>query len=352
MESKDDCRTNNWDDCFDIVKSKKTFTVPCTRNVCESYTVNVPKTKAVNVTKQVPYMDYEQRIKQVPYQYFERQSVTRNVPTCRAIPRIQSVCTTVPVKRRSLTGIFNGNQSCIMKKCPRIVYVTKMCCEPRQFCQSIPRTGWKTVQEHVPVQKFRTETEVKYKTEHVPEVRYRTRPVTRIVKKTLPVYNIVPKPTPAPEEERVLRTILAPEEKSIVEATTVAQGNAIQTRAIPFSATENDQVTRISKNGNHMTGQESAYLTREQGARIGSGFPTQYGYRYNDYCQQMPMPAPMRGDVIPKNEDWKKRGIQFNDTDYQGKPKVVTSHRTRGSHGVISDYTGTRRGVNLGQRRL
>jgi len=205
MSNQDDyiigeCQNN---ECFDIIKSKKTVTVPCTRNISESYTVKVPKTKAVTVNKEVPYIGYEPRTKQVPYQYFERQSVVRKVPMCRTIPITKNVCTTV---RRKPFAPFLGGRSCETKKCPRTVYVTQRSCVPRQFCKTVPKTGWKTVQENVPVQKTKNVPEVQYKTEYVPEVRRRTRQVTKMVTKTVPVYNIVPKPPPSPKKEAVIQT--------------------------------------------------------------------------------------------------------------------------------------------------
>lgn len=219
-------------ECFDIVKSSQTYTVPCTRSVCEAYTVKIPKTKAITVNKQVPYIDYETQTEQVPYQYVQRQTVTRNVPTCRTVPMVKSVCTSVPTKRR---GIGFGRRCYVKKKCPRTVYVSQKCCEQRQFCQSIPRTGWKTVQKSVPVQKFRNETEVKYKTEMVPEVRYRTRTSTKMVNKTVPVFNVVTKPQNIAQPRDILvQTIPARVESTalqplnIVSNNTIAQSSAVK----------------------------------------------------------------------------------------------------------------------------
>jgi len=208
-------------ECFNIVRSNRTFTVPCTRNVREAYTVQVPKTKAITVNKQVPYIEYEPKIKQVPYQYVDRQTVTKNVPTCRICPVTRNVCTNVPVRRR-MPGLLMG-KNYVRKKCPRTVYVRKKCCEPRQFCWSVQKTGWKTVKENVPVQKFRNQTETRYKTENIPERRYRIRKVTKLVNKTVPVYNLVPKPPPPPpvQEDRIVRTVPAPEQKIILPPVTV-----------------------------------------------------------------------------------------------------------------------------------
>jgi len=208
-------------ECFNIVRSNRTFTVPCTRNVREAYTVQVPKTKAITVNQQVPYIDYEPKIKQVPYQYVDRQTVTKNVPTCRICPVTRNVCTNVPVRRRML-GLRMGNNY-VRKKCPRTVYVRKKCCQPRQFCHSVQKTGWKTVKENVPVQKFRNQSETRYKTETIPERRYRTRQVTKLVNKTVPVYNLVPKPPPSPpvQEDRIVRTVPAPDDKITLPPLTV-----------------------------------------------------------------------------------------------------------------------------------
>jgi len=292
MTSKDYCSTGTCpnNECFDIVKSRKTVTVPCTRNICESYTVKVPKTKEVTVTKQVPYVDYEVRTKQVPYQYMERRTVVRKVPTCRTIPTIRNVCTTIPVKRRSLGRRFFGGRSCVTKKCPRTCYVTKRCCEPRQFCLSVPRTGWKTVQENVPVQKVKNVPEVQYKTEEVPEVRYRTRQVTKMVKRTVPVYNIVPKPPASPGKERVIQTIRATEEKTVIPMPTVVQSEVVQTSAIPINNTGAVEAVSMYNPGYDVPRQEVAYMPRQQVAYVprqevvyvNSGAPALYGYDYID----------------------------------------------------------------------
>jgi len=227
-------------ECFDIVKSSQTYTVPCTKQVREIYTVQVPKTKAVTVNKQVPYIDYETKTKRVPYRYVDRQTVTRNVPTCRTIPMIKNVCTSVPSRRR---GFGFGRQCYVKKKCPRTVYVRQRCCQQRSFCQSIPRIGWKSVEENVPVQKFRNETEVKYKTEKVPERRVRTRTVTKMVNKTVPVYNVVKKPDPVvPQQDTLVETIPAVDEPTVLPPLTLntappivyqsaLSGNAVATEA-------------------------------------------------------------------------------------------------------------------------
>jgi len=206
-------------ECFDIVKSSQTYTVPCTRSVREAYTINVAKQKAITVNKQVPYIDYETRSEQVPYQYVDRQTVTRNVPTCRTVPMIKNVCTSVRSRRR---GLGFGRRCYVKKMCPKTVYVNQKSCQQRRFCQSIPRTGWRTVKKSVPVKKFRNETDVQYKTERVPEVRYRTRTVTKMVNKTVPVYNVVTKPqTGAQQQDILVRTIPAPDEQMVLPPVTI-----------------------------------------------------------------------------------------------------------------------------------
>jgi len=201
-------------ECFDIVKSSQTYTVPCTRHVREAYTVQVPKTKVFTINKQVPYIDYETKTKQVPYHYVDRQTVTRSVPTCRTVPMVKNVCTSVRSRRR---GLGFGRQCYVKKKCPRTVMVTQRGCQQRRFCQSIPKIGWKSVQESVPVQRVRNKTELQYKTENVPERRYRTRTVTTMVNKTVPVYNVVKKPEPVtPQQDELVRTIPAPDEPTIL----------------------------------------------------------------------------------------------------------------------------------------
>jgi len=225
-------------ECFDIVKSSQTYTLPCTRQVNEVYTVKVPKTKAVTVNKQIPYIDYETKTKQVPYQYVDRQTVTRNVPTCRTVPMIKNVCTSVPAKRR---GFGFGRQCYVKKKCPRTVYVRQRCCEQRKFCQSIPRLGWKSVQENVPVQKFRNETEVKYKTEEVPERRVRTRTITKMINKTVPVYNVIRKPQPpANQQDTLVQTIPAVDQPPVLPPLTL---NTAPPIVYQSAVTDNTAVT-------------------------------------------------------------------------------------------------------------
>jgi len=201
-------------ECFDIVKSSQTYTVPCTRQIREAYTVQVPKTKVFTINKQVPYIDYETKTKQVPYRYVDRQTVTRNVPTCRTVPMVKSVCTSVRSRRR---GLGFGRQCYVKKRCPRTVFVTQRGCQQRRFCQSTPKIGWKSVQESVPVQRVKNKTELQYKTENVPERRYRTRTVTTMVNKTVPVYNVVKKPDPVtPLQDQLVRTIPAPDEPTVL----------------------------------------------------------------------------------------------------------------------------------------
>jgi len=212
-------------ECFDIVKSSQTYTVPCVRSVREPYTVQVPKRRAITVNKQVPYIDYETQTEQVPYQYVDRQTMTRNVPTCRTVPMIKNVCTSVPTRRR---GLGFGRQCYVKKKCPRTVFVNQKSCVQRRFCQSIPRTGWRTVKKSVPVSKLRNETEVKYMMERVPEVRYRTRTVTKMVNKTVPVYNVVKKPQTAfQQQDMLVQTIPAPNQPTVLPPLTIQNRPAI-----------------------------------------------------------------------------------------------------------------------------
>jgi len=228
-------------DCFDIVKSSQTYTVPCTRQVREAYTVQVPKTKVFTINKQVPFIDYETKMKQVPYQYVDRQTVTRNVPTCRTIPMVRNVCTSVRSRRR---GLGFGRQ-CVKKRCPRTVYVTQRGCQQRRFCQSIPKIGYKTVQETVPVQKVKNKTELQYKTENVPERRFRTRTVTTMVNKTVPVYNVVKKPEPVTQQQDALvRTIPAPDGPTVLPplvvqtAPPIVNSSAVASNAVAFEGSE------------------------------------------------------------------------------------------------------------------
>jgi len=264
-------------ECFDIVKSSQTYTLPCTRQVREVYTVQVPKTKAITVNKQVPYIDYETKTKQVPYRYVDRQTVTRNVPTCRTVPMIKNVCTSVPSRRR---GFGFGRQCYVKKKCPRTVYVRQRCCEQRQYCQSVPRIGWKSVEESVPVQKFRNETEVKYKTEKVPERRVRTRTVTKMVNKTVPVYNVVKKPDPVPQQDTLVQTIPAVDEPTVLPPLTLTtappivyqsalSGNAVATEA-SGGITETSAVGVTSYDG--YTATQQGYAVHNETAAIAADF--------------------------------------------------------------------------------
>jgi len=286
--------TNN--ECFDIVKSQKTYTVPCTKNVREAYTVKVPKIKAVTVNKQVPYMEYEPRIKHVPYQYLDYRPVVQNVPTCRSFPArntcgrpVRSACRSV-ARRPRIARAFN-----VRRKCPRTAYIKKSCYQPRQFCQSIPRTGWRTVQENVPVQKFRTQTELQYRTEEVPEVRYRTRPVTKMVKKTIPVYNIVPKPPATPGKERILQTMRAPEEKPVLPAATTYRG-AVHTPFVPAYVADVNSDSRIYR-AEYPVSRETGDLNYSRYA--GSGVPGNDGRLHTGYGTYTRNPA---FDFVPVNE--------------------------------------------------
>jgi len=93
------------------------------------------------------------------------------------------------------------------------------------------------------VQKFRNETEVKYKTEKVPERRVRTRTVTKMVNKTVPVYNVVKKPDPVvPQQDTLVQTIPAVDEPTVLPPLTLntappivyqsaLSGNAVATEA-------------------------------------------------------------------------------------------------------------------------
>lgn len=268
-----------FNECFDIVKSTKTVAIPCSTNIREAYTVKVPKTKTVKVNKQVPYIDYETRIKQVPVQYFERQTVVRNVPTYQTVPTVKKVCTTIPVKRGLLGGLFARRPSYVNKKCPRTVYITKMCCQPRQFCQSIPVTGLRRVQENVPVQKFKTQTELKHMTEYVPEVRYRSRKVNKVVKKTVPVYSLVPKTPAPPGKERMLQTIPVPEVKTAIPTIIRARTEPIRGSTIPYNVVHTSQDARMYNTGYN--------IPRKAYANIGYEIPAQFGKRYNVYGPSM-----------------------------------------------------------------
>jgi len=257
----DDVCDNN--DCFDIVKTSKTVTVPCHRNVREAYTVEVPRRKAITVNKQVPYTDYESREKKVPYEYVDRQTVVKNVPVCRVFPIVKNVCTNVPTKR-GLLGGYRSN-GCVRKKCPRTVYVKKKCCQPRQFCQSVRKTGWRTEKKTVPVTKVRNVTEIQYKTEKVPVVRYRNRPVTKMVTKTVPVFNVVKKQQAANNaltvnsalamsnmaansalatNDTLVTTIKAPEERTVLPPITILPAAP---PAVTFDLADSNRDGRISR---------------------------------------------------------------------------------------------------------
>jgi len=295
MASNNDYSANKkiFNECFDIVKSSKTVTVPCCRTIREPYTVKVPKTKTVKVNKQVPYIDYEPRIKQVPYQYFDKQTLTVNVPTCRTIPTIRNVCTTIPVKRGPLARLFSTGPSCVQKKCPRTVYVMKTCCEPRQFCHSIPRTGVRRVQENVPVQKFRMQTELKQMTEDVDEVRYRSRQVNKMVTKTVPVYKLVPKTPAPPVEERVIRRR--------------AFSEPVRGSAIPINTVDARQDA-----GMYNT---EWYVPRATEANIGYKIPVQYGNQYNTYGPPMVLATDTKSNYMNWDGTLGYQEVKFDATN-------------------------------------
>jgi len=204
-------------DCFQVVRTNKTVTVPCTTNVREKYIVNVPKKKAYTVNKQVPYTDYEDRVKPVPYQYVDHQTVMRSVPVCRVVPQTRRVCTKVPVKNR--LPFFPDSRRTVTKKCPRTTYVRRQFCEPRPYFQAVQKTGWKNGTEKTPVQKIRNQQITEYMTTVEPEERYRWKQQTQYVKKTLPVFNVLPK-TPKPcGSEGVVRqdASFVPQRQNFVE---------------------------------------------------------------------------------------------------------------------------------------
>merc|ERR1719397_462260 len=373
MSSQDDCSTGNCpnNECFDIVKSKKTVTVPCTRNICESYTVKVPKMKSVTVNKQVPYTDYETRTKQVPYQYLERQTVVKRVPTCRTIPVTKNVCTTI--RRKPLAALLAGGRSTYKKNCPRTVYVKKTCCVPRQFCQSVPKTGWKTIQEKVPVQKMKNMQEVQYKTEYVPEVRRRTRQVTKMVTKTVPVYNLVPKPPAPPGEDRVIKTVCAPEPNLILPAQTAVQtvptvqSNAVQTSAVPINAG-----VAAYNPGYYVPVQKDAYVPRPEVAYTNPGPPAQYGVQPNGMCTDVPSrngnleqslgfqevkldPAMIKNmEAINANYE-SGYGVQETgkcDSGYEVQPSLAYKTAVRNTEEAVTYSNGAGVGTEFSQRRL
>jgi len=369
MASNKDSSTEQsmFNECFDIVKSSKTVTVPCCKNIQEAYTVKVPKTKTFKVDKQVPYIDYERRTQQVPYQYFEKRTVIMNVPTCRTIPTIKNVCTIIPVKRGKLAGLFSRGPSCVQKKCPRTVYVTKTCCEPRQFCQSIPRTGLTNVQRNVPVQKFRMQTELKHTTEHVPEVRYRSRKVSKLVSKTVPVYKLVPKTPAQPVKESLLHTVPEVEKKAAKPTFTRARSEPIHSTVIPFHSVDAKQYAMYN------TGY---YVPRTADANIGYKIPAQYGNRYNVYGPSKALatdtkarytswdgtwgyqeetfdPTNTNGglvsNIVEHGRDYSKNNERYN-KGYQAQSRV--HYQPIGVRGVPANFDGVGAEVDLGRQRF
>jgi len=400
MSSQDNCSTGKCPNnaCFDIVKSKKTVTVPCTRNICESYTVKVPKLKAVTVNKQVPYIDYEPRTKQVPYQYFDRQTVVRKVPTCRTIPVTKNVCTTVRRKRwNPLAILLSGSTCTVKKKCPRTVYVTKRSCEPRQFCKSVPKTGWKTIQENVPVQKMKNMPEVQYKTEYVPEVRRRTRQVTKMVTKTVPVYNIVPKPPASPGKDRVIETIRAPEAKLVLPAQTVqtvprVETNA-QTSAVPINTgvaaynpryyvpvqevsyapkakvayAASPQVAYApSPQVAYAPTPQVAYAPSPQVAYINPGLPSPYGVQprgmstdnlerslgFQEVKLDSAMASEMAAINLNKESGYGVQETERYDSGYQGQPSFAFETPVRNTEETVTYANGADAGTEFVQKKL
>jgi len=381
MSSQDDCATGKCpnNECFDIVKSKKTVTVPCTRNICESYTVKVPKMKPVTVNKQVPYTDYETRTKQVPYQYLERQTVVRKVPTCRTVPVTKNVCTTV--RRTPLGILLSGGRTTYKKKCPRTVYVKKRCCEPRQFCKTVPKTGWKTIEEKVPVQKMKNVPEVKYETEYVPEVRRRTRQVTKMVTKTVPVYSIVPKAPPSPGQDRVIETVRAPETNVVlpprteVQPVPTVQSNLVQTSAVPMNAgvaAYNPGYYVPVQKVTYVPRQEVAYIPSPQVAYINPGPPAQYGAQPRGMStdvvsgngnleqslgfQEVKLNPAMTNDIGAINANYESGyGVQETgggDAGYEVQPSVAFETPVRNTEEAVTYSSGAGAGTEICQRRL
>jgi len=184
------CESN---DCYDIVRSTKTVTLPCTRNVVEQVTVNVPQQKEYTVNRNVPYTDYEERVRKVPYSYTENETVTRNVPVCQKVPIKKTFNYNERVVVKVPKVVWVNTVKCIPKKTVRTCYVNKRSYVPKQVTQPVTKTGWKDVKERVPVTRYRTVTEKKSKTELVPEKRYRCKTQTKMVTKSIPTYQIVPR---------------------------------------------------------------------------------------------------------------------------------------------------------------
>jgi len=375
MTTQEDCSTGKCpnNECFDIVKTKKTVTVPCTRNICESYTVKVPKMKAVTVNKQVPYTDYEPRTKQVPYQYFDRQTVVRKVPTCRTVPVTRNVCTTV--RRKPLDILLSGGRTTYRKKCPRTVYVRQRCCVPRQFCTSVPKTGWKTITENVPVEKMKTVPEVQYKTEYVPEVRRRTRQVTKMVTKTVPVYNVVPKAPASPGKERVIKTVRAPEAnivspvQTVVQTLPAVQSNAVQTSAVPINAgvvayNPGYYVPVPVQKVTYVPSPQLAYINPSPSAQYGAqprGVSTDALLRNGIYerslgFQEVELSPAMAKEMAAINANYESGyGVQETgryDSGYQEQPNVAFETPVRNTEEAVTYANGAGAGTELVQKRL
>jgi len=162
------CGQDNWEECVTVVRDMKTVVVPCTRNIYQKYTVQVPREVKDQVPRTVTYTDYENRSKQVPY------TVNRSEKRVRMETRTFQVPVTKYYKKT------------VMETRERQV--------PVEYYVNVPETKYRTVTEQVPVQRSMVQLEDVVKTVYDTETRTQCVPKTKIVTKQIPVYSVVPKP--------------------------------------------------------------------------------------------------------------------------------------------------------------
>jgi len=181
------------DNCVQVVRNLKTVSVPCTRNNCTQYTVEVPRQISEQVPRTVHYTDYESRSKQLPYTVNRQERRTRVEKQKYQVPVTKTQTRMVPVTKKVCNYVTTYE--------PQEYNTTTMETRERQWAVpydvNIPETKYRTVTEQVPIQKSKVEMDFVTKTQYDTQVRTRCFPETRIVTKQIPVYNVFAKPAPS-----------------------------------------------------------------------------------------------------------------------------------------------------------
>merc|ERR550539_381566 len=135
-------QTDDCEDCVQVVRDTKTVEIPCVKNTYQEYTIKVPRQVTEQIPRTVTYTDYESRQKQVPY--------------------------TVNRSERRIRMETEKYQVPVTKYYKRTVMETRERQVPVPYYVTVPETKYRTVTEHVPIQKSKVEMDNVTKTEQVP----------------------------------------------------------------------------------------------------------------------------------------------------------------------------------------